>query len=199
MRDSVTHSIPLLYPQIKDKCTEIEFSMLSDMQLGSLLKSLVASKPEGRFLELGTGIGLALSWMLDGMDTTSRVVSIDNDASLIEIAKGYFEDDTRVELICQDGGEWLRNYNGPQFDLIFADAWPGKFFDLDVTLDHVKEGGIYIIDDMSEQSDWPEGHDQKVINLIEELEQKQNFTMVKLNWSTGIIIMTKQKAQRDLN
>lgn len=193
MIDTIPHNIPKLYPEIKKKCEEIEFSMLSDIQLGSLLKTLVAAKPGAKILELGTGIGLALSWIQDGMDDTSKIISIDNDPELIATASEYFSEDSRVELICADGGDWLQNYSGSMFDLIFADSWPGKYIELDVTLQLLKVGGIYVIDDMIEQDNWPEGHREKAQNLISELEEKDNFTMVKLNWSTGIIIMTKQR------
>ena len=193
MIDTIPHNIPKLYPEIKKKCEEIEFSMLSDIQLGSLLKTLVAAKPGAKILELGKGIGLALSWIQDGMDDTSKIISIDNDPELIATASEYFSEDSRVELICADGGDWLQNYSGSMFDLIFADSWPGKYIELDVTLQLLKVGGIYVIDDMIEQDNWPEGHREKAQNLISELEEKDNFTMVKLNWSTGIIIMTKQR------
>ena len=193
MIDTIPHNIPKLYPEIKKKCEEIEFSMLSDIQLGSLLKTLVAAKPGAKILELSTGIGLALSWIQDGMDDTSKIISIDNDPELIATASEYFSEDSRVELICADGGDWLQNYSGSMFDLIFADSWPGKYRELDITLQLLKVGGIYVIDDMIEQDNWPEGHREKAQDLISELEEKDNFTMVKLNWSTGIIIMTKQR------
>jgi predicted O-methyltransferase YrrM len=35
--------------------------------------------------------------------------------------------------------------------LIFADAWPGKYSDLEKALKLVKPGGFYIIDDMLTQ------------------------------------------------
>jgi len=193
MIDSIPCNIPKLYPEIKKKCEEIEFSMLSDIRLGSLLKTLVASKPGAKILELGTGIGLALSWIQDGMDDNSKIISIDNDPELIAIASGYFSEDSRVELICADGGDWLKKYSGSRFDLIFADSWPGKYRELDIALQLLKIGGIYVIDDMIEQDNWPEGHSEKAHNLITELEAKDNFTMVKLKWSTGLIIMTKQR------
>ena len=194
MIDTVSHNIPSLYPEIRKKCDDIEFSMRSDMQVGALLKTLAATKPASRILELGTGIGLSLSWLLDGMDNQSTVVSVDNNPELIHIARGYFSEDSRVELICGDGSKWLQSYSGPKFDLIFADAWPGKYSDLDITLDLLKEGGIYVIDDMKQQANWPVGHDEKVESLMTQLDAMDNFTLVKLNWSTGIIIMTKTKA-----
>ena len=44
---------------------------------------------------------------------------------------------------------------------------------------------------MSPQENWPHGHDQKVENLINYLEKRDDMFMTKINWSTGIIICTK--------
>ena len=168
--------------------------MPSDLYIGSLLKTLISSKPNSNLLELGTGIGLSLSWMIDGMDTNSKICSIDNDSKLIEIAHSFFRHDERVELVCTDGAEWIQNYKGDKFDLIFADAWPGKYSDLDATLALLKTGGFYIIDDMLTQSNWPEGHQELVYELIDELENRNDLQLTKLNWSTGIIIVTKKQS-----
>ena len=45
------------------------------------------------------------------MDGDSHLVTVDNDPELIDIAKGYFGDDKRLEIICQDGTEWIKGYN----------------------------------------------------------------------------------------
>ncbi|VAW11592.1 cytidine/deoxycytidylate deaminase/nudix/methyltransferase domains protein [hydrothermal vent metagenome] len=105
-----------------EKSKEVGFTMPSDLFIGTMLKTLIASKPKGFFLEFGTGIGLSLSWMMDGMDAGSKSIAIDNDFELIEIAKEYFGKDKRVETLCQDGSEWIKNHKGGRFDLIFADA-----------------------------------------------------------------------------
>jgi predicted O-methyltransferase YrrM len=60
--------------------------MPSEPLLGALLRVLVASKPGGRFLELGTGTGLSTNWILDGMDADSMLVSLDNEAGVQQIA-----------------------------------------------------------------------------------------------------------------
>lgn len=193
MNESDIRNKPSIHATIEAKCKEISFSMPSDLYVGSLLKTLVASKPSGNFLELGTGIGLSLSWMVDGMDDKSQFISIDNDPKLTEIVRDFFKLDHRVNILCQDGAEWIRNYSGDKFDLIFADAWPGKYSDLNETLSLLKVGGIYIIDDMDEQPNWPEGHAEKAVKLVEQLENHTDFTLTKLNWSTGIIIMTKHR------
>ena len=167
--------------------------MPSDILVGSLLKTLIASKPSSHILELGTGIGLSLSWMIEGLDKDSKIISIDNDSTLITIVKSFFGDDPRIKLVCEDGSKWISNYQGVGFDLVFADAWPGKFSDLDQLLVHIKIGGFYVIDDINPQSNWPEGHQEKVEKLIHFLESKQDFSMTKIDWSTGVIIMTKLK------
>lgn len=165
--------------------------MPSDVYIGTLLKTLMASKPKGKFLELGTGIGLSLSWMVDGMDAESELISVDNDPKLIAIVKDYFESDKRVKLFCEDGSEWIKNYSGEKFDLIFADAWPGKYSEIDEVLDFVKVGGFYVIDDMTAQPNWPEGHEDNVTRLVAYLEKRSDFTLTKLNWSTGLIIAVR--------
>ncbi|SNZ00102.1 O-methyltransferase [Flagellimonas pacifica] len=184
---------PKMYPQLRCKSEEIGFTMPSDLYIGTFLKTLVASKPEGNFLELGTGIGLSLAWMLEGMDKNSSIISIDNDQELIQIAKEFFGEEKRLQLICEDGEKWLPKYNGNKFDLIFADAWPGKYSLLDKTLKLLNVGGFYVIDDMIKQPNWPEGHEQKANELIEILETKKDFTITKMDWSTGIIVAVKTK------
>nr|WP_288935541.1 hypothetical protein [uncultured Allomuricauda sp.] len=59
---------PKQYRNLLAKSNEMGFTMPSDIYIGTLLKTLTASKPSGNFLELGTGIGLSLSWLIQGMD-----------------------------------------------------------------------------------------------------------------------------------
>ena len=164
----------------------------SDIYIGSLLRTLITAKPKANLLELGTGIGLSLAWMIDGMDKESQLTTIDNDPELIAIANEFFGSDKRVDIVCADGSEWIKAYHGDQFDLIFADAWPGKYSDLEEVLALVSNGGFYVIDDMSTQPNWPQGHQSKVDDLIKKLESRKDFTLTKMNWSTGIIICSKE-------
>ena len=192
MNDTNIQDIPKIHTEITRKSEEIGFTMPSDLYVGSFLKTLIASKPNGRFLEIGTGIGLSLSWMIEGMDANARLVSVDNDEELISIASSYFGEDDRVELICQDGTDWIKEYSGAKFDLIFADAWPGKYSEIDEVLDLLKVGGFYIIDDMTKQPNWPEGHEDNVIVLTAYLEQREDLQLTKMNWSTGLIMAVKK-------
>ena len=192
MIDSNIQDIPAIHSKIARKSKQIGFTMPSDLYIGTLLKTLISSKPEGRFLELGTGIGLSLSWMIDGMDSGSKLITVDNVPELIAIAQQYFGKDDRVEIVCEDGTEWIKNYKRDPFDLVFADAWPGKYSEIDEILDSIKVGGFYVIDDMSVQVNWPEGHDKNVERLVGYLEKRKDFNLTKMDWSTGLIIAVRK-------
>jgi len=192
MKDDLFFDIPAAYEEIANATKAISFNMASDLYTGSLLKTLVASKPSGYFLELGTGSGLATSWMVAGMDHASRLVTIENNALLQNIAKTQLQD-ARIDFVLADGYEWIQNYSGKRFDLIFADAMPGKYdlFEETIALLHI--GGLYVIDDMLPQPNWPDGHAARVNEFIAMLEKRPDIVFTKMNWSTGIIIATKIK------
>jgi len=191
MEDSVFTDVPVQYNTIVQETTALSFNMNSDLYTGSLLKTLVASKKAGRFLELGTGGGLATSWILEGMDSRAKLVTVENNTALLGIARQLITD-PRIDFVLADGYEWLRNYQGEQFDLIFADAMPGKYDLFDETIDLLKSSGFYIIDDMLLQPNWPEGHADRVDDFISSLEKRNDLILTKMNWSTGIIIAVKK-------
>jgi len=191
MDDIVLKEIPVQYNRIKDDTEKLSFQMNSDLLTGSLLKTLVASRKSGRILELGTGGGLATSWILDGMDQQTRLLTIENNAALWEIAKEQLAD-PRIEFLLVDGYKWLKEYQGEKFDMIFADAMPGKYDLFEETIQLLKTGGMYVIDDMLPQPNWPDGHAEKADAFIHMLELRKDLILTKLKWSTGIIIAVKK-------
>ena len=68
MTDEIIQSIPQTYFDIDRVTKENGFTMPSEIKTCSLLRTLAASKPSSKFLELGTGTGLSTCWILDGMD-----------------------------------------------------------------------------------------------------------------------------------
>jgi predicted O-methyltransferase YrrM len=141
---------------------------------------------------LGTGTGLATTWILDGMDETATMISIDNDEAVLSIAKENLGIDNRLRLICTDGADWIKRNGGKKFSFIFADAWPGKYLLLDEVLNMLEKGGIYIIDDMLPQQNWPDGHAEKATALIAGLDSRDDIILTKMGWATGIVIITKK-------
>ena len=170
----------------------IGFNMLSEPLTGSLLRMLAGSKPGGRFLELGSGSGLSTAWLLGGMDAQSSLLTVDNDKALLAILNRYLGHDPRLQAVCADGDEFVASLKGRQFDFIFADTWSGKYQMLDETLDLLAPGGLYVIDDMLPQANWPEGHDKKAADLIEHLENLTGFHCTKLAWASGLMILSKR-------
>ncbi|SEQ24315.1 O-methyltransferase [Neolewinella agarilytica] len=192
MNDAIFFDQPTILPAVEARSAETGFTMPSDKYIGSLLKTLMSSKPNGNFLELGTGIGLSLSWMIDGLvGAEAKLTSVDNDPALITIAEGFFGDEAQVQLVCQDGTEWIKQYSGAAFDLVFADAWPGKYSETEEVLSLIKPGGFYVIDDMTAQPNWPDGHSDKVAWLVDYLEQREDFVLTKMGWSTGVMVVVR--------
>jgi len=91
------------------------------------------------------------------------------------------------------GDVFLTSLAGKEtFDLIFADTWPGKYDHLEDALALLKRGGLYVIDDMLPQPNWPDGHAANVAALIQQLESRPDLVPAKLRWATGIIIAAKR-------
>jgi len=191
MTQEINNPLPGAYEAIDLATKASGFNMASDIQTCSLLKTLAASKPGGRFLELGTGTGLSTSWILAGMDRNSTLISVDYDEKFLDIADRYLSQDSRLALILADGEEWVQNNTEMKFDYIFADTWHGKYLMLDEVLEMLNKGGIYIIDDMMPQPNWPDGHEQKAKNLIKDLEARKDLVLTKQVWATGIVVAVK--------
>jgi len=165
--------------------------MSSDLQTGSLLKTLAAAKPAGAMLELGTGTGLSTAWILAGMDSRSTLRTVDNDDAVQSIAKRYLDQDARMTFHLMEGGDFLETIADERFDLIFADAWPGKYTHLEIALSLLNPGAFYIVDDLLPQLNWLPEHAPKVTTLIRTLENRSDLVITKLSWSTGLIVAVK--------
>jgi predicted O-methyltransferase YrrM len=192
MIEEIIQPHPKAYDSIKKATEACGFLQMSEISTCTLLKTLAASKPASKFLELGTGTGLATAWVLDGMDQDSTLVSLDNDETLLSIAKENLGVDRRLTLICTDGGEWIKKNIRQKFSFIFADTWPGKYTHLEETLEMLETGGLYIIDDMLPQANWPDGHADKVANLLSYLDEREDLVLTKMGWASGIVIVVKK-------
>jgi predicted O-methyltransferase YrrM len=127
------------------------------------------------------------------MDAGSSLLSVDNDEAVVSVARRHLARDHRVTFAVADGASYLAVLlaEGRTFDLIFADAWPGKYTNLEQALELIRAGGIYIVDDLLPQPNWPEDHPAKVSSLIATLASRPDFHVTCMNWSTGIAIAAK--------
>ncbi|MEL6385671.1 MAG: class I SAM-dependent methyltransferase [Cyanobacteria bacterium J06626_18] len=191
MEDDFVCDRPAVLDSILESTKALGFDKASESKTGALLKVLAAAKPGGNFLEIGTGTGVSAAWILQGMDDRSTLISIDTDASVVAVANRFLGTDKRVSFICQDAVQWLQANPSSQFDFIFADALPGKFVELDLALAVLKRGGLYIIDDLSPQENWPADHASKVLTLISAIESRSDLKSVRMVWASGLMVAVK--------
>jgi predicted O-methyltransferase YrrM len=178
--------------RILERTSELGFELASEDRTGALLRTLAASKPGGRFLELGTGTGVATAWVLDGMDSMSELFSIDVNPDFQKAAGEALGHDGRLTLISEDAGAFLARQPAASFDFVFADAIRGKYENLDDALRVVRPGGFYVIDDMLPQSNWPEGHGPRVLALLETLARRPDFEITPMAWASGLVVAVRK-------
>lgn len=192
MNDSEILRQPATVAGIIAETEAMGFGMASEPKVGSLLAALASSKPGGTFLELGTGTGHGTAWLLAGMDAASRLDTVDVDSAVVSVAQRHLGFDTRVNFHIMDGAEFLERSASRQFDFIYADAWPGKFSHLDDALSMLRPGGMYVIDDLLPQPNWPDGHAPKVPALIDDIERRDEFATVRLAWASGLLLVVRK-------
>ncbi|MEU4040246.1 O-methyltransferase [Streptomyces collinus] len=185
------NTFPTVLPTLRVAARNAGFTMSCEERTGSLLAVLAAARPGGRILELGTGVGEGTAWLLSGMDQASRLVTVELDSAVQQVAREQLGSDPRVTFAAGDGGAWLEAYKGELFDLVFADTWPGKFTHLERALELVAPGGTYLIDDLCPQPGWPDGHGSLVKRLLAELEGRQDFRSVRLAWASGLLMAVR--------
>ena len=182
---------PAAWASIQARTAALGFDMPSEADTGALLRLLAASKPGGRMLELGTGTGLATAWLLAGLDASASLVSVDVDPVVQDVARELLRDE-RLRFVLADGLDYIHAQSPESFDLIFADAWPGKYEALDETLALLKRGGLYVIDDMLPQPNWPEGHQTRVDDLVVRLSNHPDLVVTRLSWASGLIVAARR-------
>jgi predicted O-methyltransferase YrrM len=187
-----TTAAPPDWREIDARSRGLGFDMPSEPDTGAMLRLLAASKPGGRLLELGTGTGLATAWLLAGMGQGARLVTVDSDPVVQAVARDVLGADPRVTFVVADGLDHVRAQPPASFDLIFADAWPGKYEGLDETLALLAPGGLYVIDDMVRQPNWPQGHQSRVDALATHLKSHPDLATVALDWASGLVIAARR-------
>jgi predicted O-methyltransferase YrrM len=136
---------PDLVAAASQRASATGFAYSCDPDVGRLLATLAAGVPEGgRVLEIGTGAGVGLAWLLSGLlpRTDVTVTSVDRDPGPMagDGLPGF------VELLTGDALELLPGLG--TYDLVFADAVAGKQVGLDLTVAALNPRGVLLVDDM---------------------------------------------------
>ncbi len=164
------------------------FALSSDTDTGSLIRTLAATKPGGRMLEVGTGVGVGAAYLLAGMDPTARLITLERGPALANAARTLLAADERVEVVTTDAVEWLTAYDGPPFDLVFVDTTSAKFERRDLLFRHLAPGALFIADDLLPQEKWTEAHLPRVQRFRSEILAEPNLVATLVDWGSGLVI-----------
>ncbi len=144
----MSNAEPKIVAEAHARAEAAGFTLSCEPEVGALLAALAAAVPAGgRILELGTGVGAGLAWLVHGLGEREdvEVVSVELDPVMQEIARrGDWPAWVRFAL--GDAAELVADLG--RFDLIFADAPGGKLFKLRRTLAALAPRGILLVDDM---------------------------------------------------
>jgi predicted O-methyltransferase YrrM len=136
----------------------MRFERSSIPEVGRLLAVLVAERPQGRFAEIGTDVGVGSAWIVDSHGSEGTFVSVEQDDDRAAAASRLFADHPNVRVLHGDWHELLPP-EAP-FDLLFFDGGHWKRGDVpaesEQALSLVGPGGVVFIDDLIPESGWPE-------------------------------------------
>ena len=171
------------------------FTMSCEPGVGALLAVLSAVVPPGgSILELGTGAGVGLAWIVAGVGarTDVTVTSVEADAGTAALAArlpwpGF------VTLEAGDALDVLRR--GGRWSLIFADAPGGKWEGLGHTIEALDDGGLLLVDDMRPPATASDLHRRKSAEVRERLLADDRLVPVEIGWSSGVILCARAHAR----
>lgn len=144
--------IPPLVLRAMELAERMDFKLSSIPEVGKLLQGLAGNIANGVIGETGTGCGVGSAWIINGMQPSSRLVTVDVDPDRAAAARALFADYPNVVVI---NGDWKElAFQGP-FDMMFLDGG-GKREEQEVAFEMLKPGGFVVLDDMTPESHWPE-------------------------------------------
>ena len=113
-------------------------------EIGRMARALAASKTAGAFLCIGEGAGEVGTWILDGMDHSSGLVTLVQDEREAAVLERELDRDVRASVHLQDAASFLTDVHAHRFDLIvdlITDEHPKAIW---LGLGLLRAGGVYL-------------------------------------------------------
>ncbi|MFC6092228.1 O-methyltransferase [Saccharothrix lopnurensis] len=198
--DFVYTDLPPAVPALSAKAQAIadrgRWRLSSEPRTGALLRTLVASKPGGLVLEVGSGVGVGSGWLLDGMDAEARLITLEVHVRISGVCREVLAEDPRAEVITADATEWLANYSGRPFDFVFVDTTITKFDRRDLLWPHLADGALFVADDLLPGDTWAPDHPERVQRFRREIMAEPDLLPVLVDWASGLVIATYRRPSR---
>ncbi len=176
-----------------ERAASAGFRLACEADVGKLLAALAAAVPRGgRVLEIGTGVGVGLAWLVHGLGARRD----------FEVVTVELDDQVQRTALSAPWPPWVRFESGDgaqvvgrlgQFDLIFPDAPGGKIFKLRRTVAVLRPGGVLVIDDM----DLTRHQDEQLRSALAVVRHwllgNADLVCAELGFSSGVIVAVKRR------
>ena len=146
-----------------------------------------------RVLEIGTGVGVGLAWLVHGLGARRDV----------EVVTVELDDEVQRTALSAPWPPWVRFESGDgaeavgglgQFDLIFPDAPGRKIFGLRQTVAALRRGGVLIVDDM----DLTRHEDEQLRSALAVVRHRllgdAELFYAELSFSSGVVVAVKRRS-----
>ncbi|NOQ31395.1 MAG: hypothetical protein GQ570_09755 [Helicobacteraceae bacterium] len=172
-------------------------------QLGSnlityrLIEFLTTIKNPNNVLEIGTFIGCSTMYIASKLSQNSKIVSLEKYDRFYNIAKRNISANNlthKVELKNIDALEYLKDYNGEKFDMVFLDGNKENYKDYLILLENIMNSGcLIVIDNTSFSCDTlnevPNTEKGLGVKSMLEYTKKLSYLKIVLPLSDGIMLM----------
>ncbi len=186
-----------LPPAVKatlDLAYEWGFTLSSRPEVGLLLSVLAAAvPPRGRVLEVGTGAGVGLTWIVHGLGRRDdvEVISVDIDPDRAARVRAFGWPDW-VSVVAGDGARFLGTPSS--FDLIFPDHPGGKVYDIQSSIAALRPGGILLLDDMEDLKERGPERSARLAGVRRQLLEDPAMVCVELPLPSGVLLAARRRA-----
>lgn len=177
-----------------ERASRTGFQLACEVEVGRLLAALAAAVPGGgRILEIGTGTGAGLAWLVHGLGARSDVevvtVELDHEVQRTALSAPW------PPWVRFESGDGARAVGGlGQFDLIFPDAPGGKISGLHQTVAALRRGGVLIVDDMDLTRHEDEQLRSALAGVRHSLLGDAGLVCAELSFSSGVIVAVKRRS-----
>jgi predicted O-methyltransferase YrrM len=177
-----------------DRAAGAGFRLACEADVGRLLAALAAAVPSGgRVLEIGTGVGVGLAWLVHGLGARRDV----------EVVTIELDEQVQRTALSTPWPQWVRFESGDgaevvgrlgQFDLIFPDAPGGKIFKLRRTVAALRRGDVLVVDDMDLSRHGDEQLRSALAVVRHRLLSSGDLVCAELGFSSGVIVAVKRRS-----